>query len=322
MDAVLNYTRDMKIPNHMRRRVEAHYLKLWETKAIYNEKEILDRLPNDLSQPIVEFLYEDIMGSAALFSQLMEETCPHGREILVKIAMELRHEVATPNTIILNQGEYGSKMYLIGEGEVDIYRTTLTSRMRRGANEGGALKRARGRRTAVTQSYPAPFPETKQLSLSEDELAATHNLKEGDRRVRLGRLGQKGFFGERAVMRTAGSSEHSARAVRMRTVVARHPCSFHVLEKEDLENLRITFPKLMESMGNIEQGLTTPFDSYAAVAPDLEQDLMGQLLAMKEELATQKAENEKKLDLLIAMVGKGVSSAEQRRALPAGMTPR
>ena len=310
MDEVLNYVRDMKIPTHMRRRVESHYLKLWETKAIYNEQEILQRLPIAISGPVIDYLYMATMSTASLFTQQMDPSCPHGQEILVQIATQLSHEVATPNTCIIRQGEYGSKMYLIGDGEVDVYRTLYTVGVRLGRGERSAVRNERGRRNAVVQNATkdyASFPSAKRLALTVDEMAATDvGDKEGRKKVRLGRLGQKGFFGESAVMHTTRGVKTSAWSVRKRTIIARVPCSFHVLEKEALDRLRHTFPKLDEIMARIERKLDTPFefdaqDSDTAQIPAAD-DLMTQLLQMKQEMAEQQASNESKLEQLIELV--------------------
>ena len=45
------------------------------------------------------------MGSAALFTQLMDGSCEHGREILSKIALELKHEVANQGVVVMQAGE-------------------------------------------------------------------------------------------------------------------------------------------------------------------------------------------------------------------------
>ena len=108
------------------------------------------------------------MGSAALFTQLMDGSCEHGREILSKIALELKHEVANQGVVVMQAGEYGNSMYLVGDGEVEIYRR---------ATEPSEIRLAIGERPPL----------------------------EANNRVRLGRLGPRGFFGELAVMRSGGS---------------------------------------------------------------------------------------------------------------------
>ena len=108
------------------------------------------------------------MGSAALFTQLMDGSCEHGREILSKIALELKHEVANQGVVVMQAGEYGSSMFLVGDGEVEIYRR-------------------------------ATAPSEIRLAIGE------RPPREANSRVRLGRLGPRGFFGELAVMRSGGS---------------------------------------------------------------------------------------------------------------------
>ena len=236
------------------------------------------------------------MGSAALFTQLMDGSCEHGREILSKIALELKHEVANQGVVVMQAGEYGSSMFLVGDGEVEIYRR-------------------------------ATAPSEIRLAIGE------RPPREANSRVRLGRLGPRGFFGELAVMRSGGSfggidaaeatskvrrkpglqasiSSHDriARnpfwvpastpmcaqprpfplytacfvvrcplircrcpqcAVRTRTAIARTGCSFHVLEKSALERLRGEYPVLHQVMLNIESGLDRPYFSKGAHTPSV-----------------------------------------------------
>ena len=81
----------------------------------------------------------------------------------------------------MKEGEYGDKMYLVVDGEVEIFRwfdpTAPTSRL----SQGERRQMHRGTRVA------------------EKELLAGS-------RIRLGRLGPRGFFGERSVMRVDGSA--------------------------------------------------------------------------------------------------------------------
>jgi hypothetical protein len=194
MDEVRNYLVDSRLPVGQRRMIEAHYSKLWQSKSIYSEKEILQRLPSSLSTPVVEFLYEDVMGSAALFTQLMDPALPHGREILAKIALELNNEVANAGITVMQEGEYGDKMYLVVEGEVEIYRwfdpTAPTARL------------AEGERRQQQQRGNAATAAAEAAEGSAEAVGAS--------RTRLGRLGPRGFFGERSVMRVDGSASVSA----------------------------------------------------------------------------------------------------------------
>ena len=103
-------------------------------------------------------------------------------------------------------------------------------------------------------------------------------------------------------MHTTRGVKTSAWSVRKRTVIARMPCSFHVLEKEALDRLRHTFPKLDEIMATIERKLDTPFDAQATAQVPAADDLMTQLLQMKQEMAEQQASNESKLEQLIQLV--------------------
>jgi len=70
--------------------------------------------------------------------------------------------------------------------------------------------------------------------------------------VRIGRLGAGGFFGEQAVMARGNGLR---RGVRVRTVVSRALCHFHVLHKRSLDELRLEIPALQSVLFEVEAGL-------------------------------------------------------------------
>jgi len=96
-------------------------MQLWADKSIFDEKEILGRLPQCLSDPVLEFLYEDIMGSAALFTQLtVEEISKHGREIIRAIALELHNQVCSVGMVAMQEGTLGTSMYLLRQTDTYV----------------------------------------------------------------------------------------------------------------------------------------------------------------------------------------------------------
>lgn len=281
---------DKKIPPQLRRMVEAHYALLWQSKSIYSEKEILQRLPPSLATPVIEHLYEDIMVSAALFTQLKDPAVPHGREIITNIALELNHEVANQGVTVMREAEYANKMFLVVTGEVEIYRRfTWTASFARLSRK----ERTRRLRT----SYDADQDEEHEDVRS------------------LGRLGPRGFFGERSVMRIDGSA--SQNVVTTRTVVARTACTFYTLTKPSLELLRGQYPQLDQCMLQLEAGLVTEFDkpqmshslhtdgdgtqpSRSAIGTN--NQLEARMSGIEQQLAELQEETGAKLDALMGMM--------------------
>jgi hypothetical protein len=160
MDEVRQYVRDHSVPTRQRRAVEAHFQLLWGKAAIYDEKEILALLPRVLRDPIVHTQYTPILSHCALFAKL--GSIPQGHEVTALVAQQLTHTVAKDGMVVMRQGEYGSDLFFIADGEVDVYRT---------------------------QGSTTP---ADKMTYGSDPRA---NLG-----MRLGRLGVDSYFGEQAVM--------------------------------------------------------------------------------------------------------------------------
>lgn len=89
------------------------------------------------------------------------------------MAQRLTYTVANFGLVVMQEGEYGEEMYFIEDGEVDVYRQTAQSR--------------------------------------EDEV--THSDFRTRLGVRLGRLGEQSYFGERAVMARGNGLQRGEPAV-------------------------------------------------------------------------------------------------------------
>lgn len=133
MDEVRQLMTDKQVPVTQRRQIEAHFRFLWESKAVYDEREILQLLPSSLRDPILDSQYLHLISNCALFGNLQNYSSPgrkdgtgktSGYGILNKIVRELTHTVALHGMIVVAEGEYGDEMYFIEKGEVDVYRTS------------------------------------------------------------------------------------------------------------------------------------------------------------------------------------------------------
>lgn len=111
MDEVRQFLHNKKVPTLHRRRVMAYYEALYEGSHVYDEKEILQKLPLSVSGPVVESIYRATMDTVPLFRQLTSND--DGTEIMVKICMELEPKVALPQDHVLYEGRRGEEMYLI-----------------------------------------------------------------------------------------------------------------------------------------------------------------------------------------------------------------
>eukprot|EP01043_Picozoa_sp_COSAG02_P015937 COSAG02_NODE_691_length_18445_cov_23.541099_2_plen_929_part_00 len=225
MDEMRVFCASNDLPISLTRKIEGYYCQMWSKKFVFNDNEILERLPWTLVKPVLEWMYEDIMGSAALFSKLMDSTtCPEGREIIAELSLRLRKSFATSGLVVMQQGQIGDSMFFVKSGEVEVYKnfTKHDGTQRRLVAEGE--------------------PEGDEVSTVDD-----------DKGERLGRLGPRGFFGEMGVM----DFQHvgSVVRVRTRTVIAKTDCDLLNLRKEDLDELRGQYIELDRSMNNFESGL-------------------------------------------------------------------
>lgn len=289
MDEMRDFCSSNNLPLALSQKIELYYCEMWSTRSVINDREVLDRLPWTLVKSVLEWLYEDIMGSASLFAQLMDSNrCPHGREIVADIALRLRKRCATAGLVVVQQGHFGDSMFFIKGGEVEVYKR-------------------------FTKSDP-----TQRRAAGEDEHT---DDADDDKGVRLGRLGPRGFFGEMGVMRVQCSRSDigAAKSVRTRTVVAATNCELLTLLRADLDELREQYDDLEQSMRNIESGLsqkTRSTGARSAAAMDVpagggvDQPAIEELInaAVETRVAKLKSDLDTKLDQILAIVAKGAAA--------------
>ena len=247
MDEVRTMMQDKGVPINQRRQIEAHFSFLWGSSSVYNEAQILGLLPRVLRDPILDKLYLDILSECALFTRLKNQAEGlKGSEVLNRLAMVLTHSVSNFGLIVMEEGQYGDEMFFIDSGEVDVFRQRKTTTVM----------------SPSPQHHPAAAAAIDTaISDGGDPKRDIHAYVVGPQSdwrcslgPRLGRLGPKAFFGERAVM-TRGNGKR--RGVRTRTIVSRSACHFHVLKKHDLDRLRSEIPPLNMVLDQIE-GLGAP----------------------------------------------------------------
>eukprot|EP01048_Picozoa_sp_COSAG05_P007517 COSAG05_NODE_532_length_8897_cov_18.622301_4_plen_296_part_00 len=117
MDEVRQFLQNKQVPTSQRRHVLAYYEALYAGRLVYDERMVLGKLPLAVSGPVIAYIYEKAMESVSFFRTLSQEI--DGREIMVKICLELQHVVALPQDHVMQEGRVGNCMYLIEGGEVD-----------------------------------------------------------------------------------------------------------------------------------------------------------------------------------------------------------
>ena len=61
MDEMRDFCSSSSLPTHLTRKIEGHYIQMYQDKCIYNDKDILGPLPWTVVRPVLEFLYDDVM---------------------------------------------------------------------------------------------------------------------------------------------------------------------------------------------------------------------------------------------------------------------
>eukprot|EP01050_Picozoa_sp_SAG11_P002008 SAG11_NODE_97_length_16960_cov_22.407405_2_plen_786_part_00 len=102
MDEIRQFMVDKKVPADIKRRVSAYYHALWSEKHVYDETQLLTSMPLSISGPIVSHLYTRALESVPLFRRLKNES--HGDLILQRLCMEMKHIVALPGDVIMQEG--------------------------------------------------------------------------------------------------------------------------------------------------------------------------------------------------------------------------
>ena len=127
MEAVSEFMRVKRVPLLLRRRVRVFYENLYKQKSVFDENEFLTQLSPQLAKELTQFMYEDIMDNVPLFNGLPDS-------VVTKICLHLKPFTANMNDDIVKEGEEGSELYIIVNGEVKISRQgTVTGIMSTGS---------------------------------------------------------------------------------------------------------------------------------------------------------------------------------------------
>ena len=96
-----------------KRRVLAFYEKLWRGKVVYDQEEIVGRLPDCLRVTISRELFREMGTASALFARLDED-------LRYRLCICMKHTVALHRDCIIREGTVGEHIYIIEAGEVDV----------------------------------------------------------------------------------------------------------------------------------------------------------------------------------------------------------
>ena len=100
MENLKNFFKVKDVPFSIRRNVRLFYDNLLRKKSVFDESDILDQLPPQLSKDLVFALYGPVINNTTLFVGLEDE-------VTAKLCMELRPFHVVAGALILREGHVG-----------------------------------------------------------------------------------------------------------------------------------------------------------------------------------------------------------------------
>ncbi len=112
-EVIGEFMRIKQLPIDMQERVRDYYQYLWESRKNVSDSEVLGTLPHALSVDVLVFLNNDILQKVEFFQGV--------KEIFIReVVGMLTTEAYTPGDYIIREGEYGTCMYFLTNGGVDV----------------------------------------------------------------------------------------------------------------------------------------------------------------------------------------------------------
>ena len=107
------FMRIKQLPVPMQDRVRDYYQYLWESRKNVSDTEVLGTLPHALSVDVLVFLNNEILQKVEFFKGV--------KEIFIReVVGMLTTEAYIPGDFIIREGEFGTRMYFLTNGSVDI----------------------------------------------------------------------------------------------------------------------------------------------------------------------------------------------------------
>ncbi|VDM18625.1 unnamed protein product [Hydatigera taeniaeformis] len=112
MKQVEEYMSYRKLPRELRNKIVDYYEHRYNGK-FFNEVEILQEVSECLRDQIINYNCRSLVAAVPFFKDEDEN-------FVVDVLNRLKFEVFRPDDVIIKHGTFGTKMYFIREGTVDI----------------------------------------------------------------------------------------------------------------------------------------------------------------------------------------------------------
>ena len=104
---------EKKVPKQLQARIMQYFNQLWSARSLFDEASMLAEMPPTMSAEVTKFLYHDFLASIPLFKGLSEE-------ILYRLCEKVVPMLALKSSVIIQEGQPGTEMYLLMSGEVEV----------------------------------------------------------------------------------------------------------------------------------------------------------------------------------------------------------
>ncbi|NBV84933.1 MAG: hypothetical protein EBS01_01415 [Verrucomicrobia bacterium] len=112
-EVINEFMRVKQLPGEMQDRVRDYYQYLWESRKGVSDSDVLVTLPSALSVDVLVFLNNEILQKVEFFRGV--------KEIFIReVVRMLTTESYIPGDYIIREGEFGTRMYFLTNGSVDI----------------------------------------------------------------------------------------------------------------------------------------------------------------------------------------------------------
>ena len=113
MERINTFMRFRKIPEELQKNVRNYYTYLWESRRGYDEGQVIHELPSSLQMQISLVLNRDIIEKVPIFKGA-------GEDLIRQMVIHLQPIVYTPGDYIFHKGDFGTEMYFISRGTVEV----------------------------------------------------------------------------------------------------------------------------------------------------------------------------------------------------------
>lgn len=113
MDSVREFLRVKEVPVACKRKVLSYYSHYYQEKSVFDEAEIIERLPEYLQTNLIHIIYGSLIEGVPMFKGLDEH-------VIARLCFALRPLRVIGGDTIMEKGKKGNEMFVLIQGEVEV----------------------------------------------------------------------------------------------------------------------------------------------------------------------------------------------------------